>query len=1047
MIKNLTKIELSFFVFSLLVISGFSFPATLLAQQTKNVIGTVTDGITGKPIPEVTIKLRRTKAIVTTNSTGKYGLRARSTDYLQISHPLYGTRSLVIGAKTTLNVTLRSSENEQNKLVDIGYGSNYKTELTGSYRETVIEDMIKAPVVSIDQAFAGRAAGVQVSSSTGQPGNVANIVIRGVNSITKSASPLYVIDGSPMESTDLGWLNPDEIESINVLKDMGATAIYGSRGANGVIIIRTKRNKIGRPVISLNSSFGFQEATKKFDMMSPFDFVKYQLELNETEAKGRYTPADLDPLDVEYNANGRHLNDYKNRNGTNWQDLIFRNAPIQIHNIAVRGGDSKTKYAISGSISDQQGIIRNSNAIRYQGRASVDQSVSEKMEIGATVNFSKTPLNGHAKGIGEGQDFSTYALFQAMGYRPTSGNPNINLEDFEIDPNYTANGDIRINPLTSTTNAYKSNNESNFYMNAYVDYDVTEKLKFKSTFTFLNVRNRLNQFFNSLTPGGTAIDKGANGSFLYFGSKNLITENTLTYSNVFNNKHRLTLLGGFSYEKGNNEHYGFRSNFIPMEELGIYGLDEGVPVIDGGRSGGLKHAFASLYSRALYSFDSKYIFSATFRADDSSIYNKESISWGFSPSAGLAWNMKAEDFLKDSEALTTSKLRGSYGISGNNRIDALGQNINFANAFVSLDGNAFAAGTISDFYNPNLRWESTRELNIGYDLGLFKDRIQLILDYYKKTTGFANSYTNISSVRNSGLEVSLSTVNVKTDSFKWSTDFNINFNQNKVLDLANGAKSVFLRMNADPGSSPLYVSSVGHAMGMFYGYSFNGIYQVEDFDIPAPGQYILKNSIADNGNPRNVIQPGDIRYRDLNGDQTINEQDMSMIGRSLPLHTGGLSNNFTYKNFDLNIFLQWSYGNDVYNGNRMMFEGNPLNTPDFNQLAAYANRWTIENRSNELYRVGGQGPAGFQSDRVLEDGSYLRVKTVALGYNLPKNLLKNLKISNLRLYVAGQNLLTFTNYTGIDPESSARHSALSPGFDYAVFPQARTMVFGINAAF
>jgi TonB-linked SusC/RagA family outer membrane protein len=1041
MIKKLTKC-LSYNLFILLFLV-FNIPYKGMGQQLKNIIGAVSDGKTGKPIAEVNVKLKRTKAEVSTNAKGKYGIKAKKNDQLIFSSPGYVTKTLTVGDKTTLNLLLIPVSQGLNELMEIGYGTARKKETTGSMEKMKLEELIKSPVGSIDEAMAGRLAGVQVSSSNGQPGRATDIVIRGVNSLTKSSVPLYVIDGTPIENPDLASINPEEIESINVLKDASATAIYGSRGSNGVIIIVTKRGNIGRPIISLNSNVGFQETVKTTEMMSPVEFVKYQLEVNETVAKQTYTTADLDPADPFYAANGTTLNSYQNATGTDWENLIFRNSPIQIHNLAIRGGDTQTRYALSGSMFNQQGIIQNSQAKRYQGRASLDQIISLKARIGATINYSRNYRIGETV-TDSGNDYSTYALYRSWAYRPVSGITGQDLKDYDLDPLYTSDVDIRINPLAAANNEYKHLGTRNFLANAYFELDILRDLQFKSTGSIHTIKNRLDIFNNTLTQqGNQANGFDANGSFHHLKTKDLSIENTLTYSKTFSKQHKLTLLGGHSYYKGEHELFGFSVRNIPQEKLGIYALSQGVPYA--GESEGLKYSYKSYYGRISYNFKSKYLFNAIFRADESSVFSKGS-HWGYSPAAAFAWNMTEEDFMNKLKAISTSKIKVSYGISGNNRIENIGYYAFLDNTYASNSTLSSPVVGISGLENPNLKWESTKQLDFGYDLGLFKNRIGLTFDYYHKTTGFSNSYTNISSVNNSGLEFTLNTENIRSKLFNWTSSFNISFNKNKILELSQGQESLYTKMTNAVNGDPLYISRVGESAGMFYGYTFDGIYQVEDFNQSVLGQYTLKAGLHDNGNLPGSIQPGHIRYKDLNGDGTLNAEDRSIIGRSLPVHTGGFSNNFSYKRFDLNIFFQWMYGNQIYNANRAMFEGNSSSL-NVNQYASYVNRWTPENRSNEFYTVGGQGPAGYQSSKYLEDGSYLRLKTVALSYSVPTTALKFLYLTNLKVHASAQNLFTFTKYSGLDPEVSARYSVLTPGFDYSAYPQARTLSIGINATF
>ncbi|WP_353140516.1 SusC/RagA family TonB-linked outer membrane protein, partial [Pseudopedobacter sp.] len=722
------------------------------------------------------------------------------------------------------------------------------------------------------------------------------------------------------------------------------------------------------------------------------------------------------------------LSNYRNIAGIDWQDEIFKNSPVQIHNIAIRGGDKDTKYSISGSLFDQNGIIINSGAKRYQGRAALDQTISKKIKVGLTINYGYYGKNGYAINGEDVSNSTNYGIFRAWGARPVSGESNLNLMDYAIDPDYSLTSPFpKYNPVTSLENEDKELGSSNLLTSAYFEWDILKNLKFRSIGSVNTDRDRLDIFYNSLTPGGnTALV--SNGSFRYLKSRYFTNENTLNYTNVFNGVHALDATAGFSYYNGMRELFGFSVSNLPNEDIGKYGLDEGLPYVT--ESNMSKYSFRSYFGRLNYNFKSKYYLSASLRAEELPFTNN---TFSFSPSVSLAWNMMGEDFLKSSNIVSTSKLRLGYG-----QIQSwLYEPYNYLSVFGANDA------IFNGLLDLNNRRETTEQYNLGYDLGLLKDKVALSLDVYRKDAGSENPY--LASVRNEGLEVSLSTNNIQTDKFKWTSHFNIAFNKSKILSI-NNTDAIYSQMGVNSPSSPLYVSKVGSPVGMFYGYVFDGIYQVESFDY-VNGAYTLKVGVPDNGSPRTDIQPGHIRYKDLDHNGIINEDDQTIIGRSAPKHFGGFLNNFNYKAFDLSVLFQWSYGNQIYNANRMLFEGNYLNLMGLNQYASYNDRWTEENRSNELFKVGGQGPAGMESSRVLEDGSYLRLKTISVGYSIPKRHIKSLYLSQLNVRLSAQNLFTITKYSGLDPEVSSRHSVLTPGFDYAAYPQARTISLGLHATF
>lgn len=1024
-------------------------------QQPKKreITGTVKDS-KGLFLPGVTVAVKGATIGTITDEKGQFKLNipANATS-LVFSFIGMKTQEITLNNKAKIDIVMEEANLDLGEVVVIGYGSVYKSDLTGSVGVANVQDMSKAPVASFAEALAGRTAGIQVNSNDGQPGGGLNITIRGAGSLTQSTSPLYVIDGFPIEDPDPYDLNPEEIESITILKDASATAIYGSRGANGIIVIETKKGKVSAPIVTLNSTYGFQQVQKKMDVMSPYEFVKYQTELNPTFAASNYLQ------------NDRTLDYYKDVKGINWQDEIFRNSPMMNNNLSIRGGNSETKYSISGSIYDLNGVVINTGFSRYQGRISLDQNIGKKIKVGVTANYSKMKSFGQKVADSPTSSFTSYLLSRAWGYRPVSGKDNFNLIEADYDPDLIDQYNVRLNPVTTSNNDYTRDISGTVLVNAYVQYKILKNLSLKMTGATSNYRLRNERFYNSKTPQGSLLNlfntKKVNGSISFTERNIWSNENTLTYNNTFGKNH-LSLLGGFSMQENKMDQYGYASQLLPNEELGMMGLDEGIPYIGSATDGA--NGMVSYFGRADYGYNSKYIFTATLRGDASSKF-APGHKWGYFPSGAFAWNMHNEKFMKAHSYVSNSKLRLSYGVTGNNRISdfdyysklsmPIGSSYSFNNASPS-------PGIIPvNLANKDLKWESTREINIGYDLGLFKNRMELTIDVYRRTTsdlllnsdipstsGYLRMLQNVGKIRNEGLEFTLNTLNIKSKTFSWESNFNISFNRNKVLELSSGKESLFNTVSFESQySAPLYISQVGQPAGMFYGYVFDGVYQLSDFDSPSPGTYILKNTVPTNGNNRDLIQPGEIKYKDVNSDGVVDSYDLVVIGRGQPIHTGGFTNTFTYKGFTLNLLLQWSYGNQIYNANRLMFEGNGNGRTDLNQYASYVDRWTPENPTNKNFKTGGQGPIGFHSSRVLEDGSYLRLKTVSFGYSIPTRYIKKLYLNRLNLSVSSQNLLTWTKYSGMDPEVSVRNSVLTPGFDFSAYPIPRTVVFGINATF
>jgi TonB-linked SusC/RagA family outer membrane protein len=1039
-------------------------PAAINTVQQTAVTGKVTDEH-GDPMPGLSVRVKGTNTAVLTNNNGLYSINVTTNPAtLVFSYLGYATQEISLNGRSVLNVKMKEEVNSLNQVVVIGYGSVDRKDLNGSVASVNIADFSKAPVTSFDEALAGRVAGVTVAGADGQPGAVSNIVIRGPGSITQDNSPLYVVDGFPMEDADNNNINPSDIESIDILKDASSTAIYGSRGANGVIIITTKKGKKGDPVINFNSYYGLQKNTNVMELLNPYEFVKVQLEQSAGQtvntAMNVYTPGELPETDPFYVAGGNTLESYRNLKGLDLQNQYFRTAAVQNYDISLRGGTDKTLYSISGNMRDLEGIIINSGLKRYQGRVTLDQNVNTKLKVGTNVNYSQSQTFGTIQ-IPEGGSFNSTLshMYGVWGYRPVTGNIDLNLEDELFDP-ITTGDDYRVNPVISAKNEIRKTTVSGLSANVYGEYAFSKYLKLRVTGAVNNRFTASEVFNNSLTSSGSNTTRRVNGSLFNTTNTTLLNENTLTYKRTFNKHHRFNAVAGYTLQKSKWFRSGFSASLVPNQGLGVDGLDEAET--QAGGSGGSNNGLASYLGRINYIFKDKYIFTTSFRSDGSSKFF-EGNKWSFFPSGAFAWVASEEPFLKKINAISNLKLRASYGLTGNNRIGDFDYMTRLS--FVNSGGYSYNNGSpgkgtsITGIGNPNLKWESTAQTDLGIDLGFFKERIALTVDLYKKvtdnlllladlplTTGISSAYKNVGKMKNEGLEISLTTVNVKTKQFSWSSNFNISFNKNQVLSLAENQNALARRVRFDDGYNGVYshISVVGEPIGQLFGLVWDGLYQVSDFDVSGTGTYVLKANVPTNGNTRAVIQPGHVKYKDLNGDGNININDYTIIGRGLPVHTGGFSNNFSYKGFDLNVLFQWSYGNDLINANRLVFEGSSRRS--LNQFATYADRWSFDNQDSLIPRVGGQGPNNYSS-RIVEDGSYLRLKTVSLGYNVPASFAKELGIRSLRVYTSAQNLMTWTNYSGPDPEVSVGFSNLTQGFDYAAYPRARTITFGLNVSF
>lgn len=1053
------------------------FSTSIAAEKQKNIVSGVVLDSSGSPLQGANVLIKGTTISTRTNSNGEFkiSLSTKSAE-LVISMLGFQTNQITVQVGDRPKITLQERVSDLEEVVVIGYGEVAKSDLTGAVGQVNMEDIGKAPVMSFEEALAGRVAGVQVTSGDGQPGaDGPSIVVRGTGSLTQSTSPLYVVDGFPIEDFDASSLSMDDIESINVLKDASATAIYGARGANGVIVIETKQGKIGLPVISYSGSFGIQNTTNRMDMMTPFDFVKYQLDRtdNGISTLRRYTPGDLPEDHVDYDPNGKTLEGYRNIKGIDWQDRVFQQGYTGINTLSMRGGTKQTKYSLSSSLYNQQGVLINSGSNRFTGRLSLDQEINNRLKMRLTSSYSNQPSYGQvvASNASTAGHAWGYMMYSVWAFRPVTGLEGINGvdEDF-IDAEWDeiAGADaFAINPVQTLQNEDRRKRRINFSTNVFLDWKIMPELLLKVSGSYNSSNQESTAFYNSKTNRGTPLNptnsRGVQSTLSFSQRPDWKTSATLTYKRRFNKVHDMNLMGGVEYIEGISKRYGFGNQLIPEELLGLSGADNGVPTAN--TIVFSNNILASAFTRLNYNYRSKYLVTATMRADGSSKFAPGN-RWGYFPSAAFSWRLSKEKFMRNLSVVNDAKLRLSYGTTGNNRVSdfaylstvtgsSIGEGYSFRNADPIL---GFYPGVLG---NKNLRWETTKQFNVGLDLTMFKKRVEFVADIYRKNTtdlllnanipthiGFSKSYKNIGALRNDGLELTLSTVNIKKRNFSWNSSFNISFNRNKILALTSDESRMLsaVTWDATHNGSSLYVAEVGEQAALFMGYIFDGIYQYEDFDELSPGVYVLKKHLPDNGSAtREDVQPGDIKYRDINGDGTVNEFDETIIGNPMPKHVGGFSNNFSYKGLSVNVFFQWAYGFQIFNANRIYFEGGRPGITR-NQFATYADRWTPENQSNTYFRARGGGPTGRYSSKYVEDGSYIRLKTIALAYQLPDKWFGGGKfIKKLSITANAQNLITWSRYSGMDPEVSTRATALTPGFDWSAYPRNRIWVFGIKS--
>ncbi|MEM1134829.1 MAG: TonB-dependent receptor [Bacteroidota bacterium] len=1037
--------------------------------------GIVTSSEDGEALPGVSILIKGTSVGTTTDLNGKYSIQVSQNAILQFSYIGYETQEVEVGNRSTLDVTLTVDLSQLEEVVIVGYGTQAKRDLTGSMSSIKEEKIKDMPLTSIDQGLQGLASGVQIQQQSGQPGGATSIRIRGGNSINAGNEPLYVIDGFPIynENTSatsgalsgippenaLASINPNDIVSIEVLKDASATAIYGARAANGVIIVTTKRGKAGESNIDFDMYYGWQRALNLYEMMDAGEYAQFRNDEYDRRGQPRtYTDEQIE--------------EFRRTGGTDWQDEIFRTAPIQNYQLSVSGGNDKVQHMFSGNYFEQQGIIINSFLKRVSGRANIDAQAANNLNFGLSMTASHTwsnqqPTGGGRNGRTGVQQPTSGNIYQnALFYNPT-------IPVFDEDGNYTLNNTFQVgefpganhsnvpygNPVAYANLAENKNFSTRLLANMYGEWEIIEGLKLRSTIGTNLVFTKQNRFEPSTVWNGQRAPNGrANVGTIQ--NVEWLNENTISYNKDFNDRHNLNLLGGFTAQAFKNESLdGNNVNFL-NDITGYDALQAGNA--DGLRvpglfSGANEWQLMSWLGRAFYSFDDKYLFTLTGRYDGSSRFGTNN-KWAFFPSAAFAWRVSDENFLASSSLISDLKLRVSWGQSGN-------QNIPTFRSLATMGSGGYTIGDElpTTFFpnrlgNPDLKWETTTQTNIGFDLGIIQNRVEVTFDaYYKKTTdllfdvpvpvetGFNSQFANVGSLENKGIELAINGT-VLTGEFKWNVNFNWALNRNKVLELQGEERiPIDPRLNLLKAQNSLLLE-VGQPIGNFYGYQVDGIFQSAE-DIERTATYTSPTPF-----------PGRERVLDQNGDSTINNSDRVIIGNALPQWVGGITNNFAYKNFELNILFDYSYGNDVANLTQIEFEflngrqnGNKtiLDRWQPDDISLPREEWTNSTNPNTSIPALGNGTTNRQvTSRMVEDGSFLRLRNVTLAYNLPLAKLGIDWMRRCRFFVSGQNLLLFTGYSGLDPEANVYvNDNVRLGLDYAVYPTARTYTFGVNVGF
>ena len=985
------------------------FMSTLGFAQEKNVTGNVLSQEDGLGLPGVNILVKGTSIGASTDIDGSYSITAPSGDaVLVFSYLGFITKEIKVGSNTTINVTLKADANELDEIVVVGYGAVKKSDVTGSVSSVKSKELTAFPVLSAAQALQGRAAGVAVQSNNGgEPGAPISIKIRGNTSISASSAALIVVDGF----VGAGMPQPSDIQSMEVLKDASATAIYGSRGANGVILVTTKKGRAGKMSIELNSSYSVQNISNQLDLLNASQFAAYQKVINPSYVQG---PANTD-----------------------WQDLIYQNGFVSDTQLAISGGTEEIKYYFSGNYFNQEGVVINSGYERFSFLSNIDAKISDKLKVGFNTVGDRSNKNGVTTQASSGGRGTGDVISVAYRFAPDLGITDAN-------GNYTFNsvGDDVDNPYAIAKETIDETTTDNYRANFYADYEIIEGLSFKTTFGFSTL-NRTRGTFKPSTLITTAGAQGGIAAIQNTKRSDILNENYLTYKKEIG-KGNLTALLGYSYQKIKNERnnagaQGFITNSVSYHNLG----QGSTPLIP---SSSLSETeIMSVFARLNYDYDNKYLLTVTTRRDGSSNFAKNE-KYALFPSGALGWKISNENFLKDNATISSLKLRASYGVTGNPSISPYQSLASFRDIYAVVGDETVGAVIPNQLSNPDLKWESSYQTNVGVDLSIFDRRVSLSLDYYNIDTkdvilgdtsapeyvGFYNSTAlkNVGEINNKGFEVTLSTRNVATEDFTWNTDFNWSRNRNTVEKLIGGS-DIFL--DSSPGhflQDETHILREGEAVGQFFGYEYQGVNQ--GGTLPA-GTASFSNA------------PGEELFTDIDGDGTITTDDRKIIGDPNQDWTFGFNNTIRYKDFDLGIFFQGAIGGDILSYTFMeLASGSSQASTDA------LNAWTPTNTNTNVPSVAVREKR--ISSRFVYDGTYVRLKNLVLGYNLPSYIIEKMGFQNIRLSLSGQNLLTITDYPGTDPEASYKSSGnqnsnVNQGFEYGNYPNIKSVTFSLNLKF
>ncbi|MCD9577055.1 SusC/RagA family TonB-linked outer membrane protein [Flavobacterium soyae] len=1039
--------------------------------QSATIEGTVKDAA-GLSLPGVNVLEKGTKNGTSTDFDGHYKLKLTNPKAV-LSFSFIGFKSIEVSTegKTKVNATMSEDSNNLNEVVVIGYGTSKKSDLTGAVATFSGNEMRKIPVPNVAEALTGRIAGVQVTSSEGSPDSNIQIRIRGNGSLTQDASPLYIVDGFPVNN--INDISSSDIDTMTILKDASSTAIYGSRGAYGVVIVTTKKGKDGKIAVNYNMFYGMKKIANTIDVTAPEDYVKWQYEYALLKDN-----TDLSSYE-KYFGSWQDYDMYKGMKGNDWQRQVFgRTGEVQSRDLSIRGGSEKMSYNFNYAHYDEKAIMNGSDFNRNNLSLALNSKASDKVDLSFTVRYSDTEINGG--GMNEQNEVSSAdsRLKTVVGYAPIPV-PGLTTDDTDeaVSENLT-------HPFVAIADTDRQQFRKNFNMLGSFSWKLTSDLVFKTELGLDNYNYLDYRYFGRSTyyvKNNPAAERQGMPAMILGDRKDtrFRNANTLNYDlkKLVGENHTLKLLFG-------EESIEYKRNEVNTAIHGYpltFDLDQAKKLTTQGTPVSVDNFYfpddklLSFFGRVNYEYKDRYLFTATYRADGSSKFLGDN-KWGFFPAAAAAWKISGEEFMKNASWVNLLKLRVSYGEAGNNNIPT-GQMVQSFTSTTStwINGVDNYWAPSKTMANPDLKWETTVTQNLGLDFDLFKNRVTGSVEYYKNTTqdllinfpisgGYDYQYRNMGEVQNSGVEATLNLNLIEREKYGVSLSFNAGFNTNKINSL--GVMNNF-GVSSGWASTAIgndYLVNVGQSIGVMYGYKSDGRYEVSDFNYNA-GTYTLKTGVADGTTIVGPMKPGAMKLKDIDGDGKVNANDLTVIGNANPKTTGGFVLNANAYGFDLSAAFNYSIGNDVYNANKVEFSTSVPNGQyrNLNSEMADGTRWTnFDPNTGQLVT----DPAALTalnanttmwspympryvfSDWAVEDGSFLRLNTLSLGYTTPNDLTSALGVSKLRFYLTASNVFVWTKYTGPDPEASTRRNTpLTPGVDYSAYPRSRQLIFGLNLNF